>query len=112
MQMNQVRYFLTLCQERNFTRAAKRCGVSRPSLWNPIKRLEQIFGGPLFRRDRKKVELTEVGRVVRPYLERLNQSSSEAKRRAKKGPYSIRRHDVNPQHWRRLCARATLSRSS
>ena len=30
--MNQIRYFLALCEERNFTRAAKRCGVSQPSL--------------------------------------------------------------------------------
>jgi DNA-binding transcriptional LysR family regulator len=48
MQMNQVRYFLALCEEQNFTRAAKRCGVSQPSLTNAIKRLERTFGGPLF----------------------------------------------------------------
>jgi len=28
MQMQQVRYFLALCEELNFTRAARRCGVS------------------------------------------------------------------------------------
>jgi len=26
MQMHQIRYFLALCEERSFTRAAKRCG--------------------------------------------------------------------------------------
>lgn len=82
MQINQVRYFLALCEERNFTRAAKRCSVSQPTLTNAIKRLEQMFGGPLFNRDSKKVELTELGRIVRPHLERLNQSACEAKRRA------------------------------
>ena len=68
MQMSQVRYFLTLCEERNITRAAKRCGVSLPSLTNAIKRLEQTLGGPLFHRDRRKIELTELGRIVKPYL--------------------------------------------
>ena len=82
MQMSQVRYFLALCEERNFTRAAKRCGVSQPSLTNAIKRLEQTLGGPLFYRDPKKVEPTELGRVVKPYLTQLDQSAYEAKRKA------------------------------
>ena len=84
MQMNQIRYFLALCEERNFTRAAKRCGVSQPSLTNAIKRLEQTLGGPLFHRDRRSIELTELGRVVKPYLRQLYQSAYEAKRKAAK----------------------------
>ena len=48
MQMNQIRYFLALCEERNFTRAAKRCCVSQPSVTNAIKQLELELGGPLF----------------------------------------------------------------
>ena len=84
MEMHQVQYFLALCEERNFTRAAKRCGVSQPSLTNAIKRLEQTLGGPLFHRDRRNIELTELGRVVKPYLKQLNQSAYEAKRKAAK----------------------------
>jgi len=52
MEMHQVRYFLAVCEERNFTRAAKSCGVSQPSLTNAIKRLELKLGGPIFLRDR------------------------------------------------------------
>jgi len=84
MEMHQIRYFLALCEERNFTRAAKRCGVSQPSLTNAIKRLEHTLGGPLFHRDRKNVELSELGRVVKPYLTQLNQSAYEAKRKTAK----------------------------
>jgi len=84
MEMHQVRYFLALCEERNFTRAAKRCGVSQPSLTNAIKRLEQTLGGPLFHRNRRNIELTELGRVVKPYLKQLNQSAYEAERKAAK----------------------------
>ena len=84
MEMHQVQYFLALCEERNFTSAAKRCGVSQPSLTNAIKRLEQTLGGPLFHRDRRNIELTELGRLVKPYLKQLNQSAYEAKRKAAK----------------------------
>ena len=84
MEMHQVRYFLALCEEQKFTRAAKRCGVSQPSLTNAIKRLEQTLGGPLFHRDRRNIEPTELGRVVKPYLKQLNQSAYEAKRKAAK----------------------------
>ena len=84
MEMHQVQYFLALCEERNFTSAAKRCGVSQPSLTNAIKRLEQTLGGPLFHRNRRNIELTELGRVVKPYLKQLNQSAYEAKRKAAK----------------------------
>src|SRR5215468_10129897 len=45
MQMQQIRYFLALCEERSFTRAAKRCGISQPSLTNAIIALEQELGG-------------------------------------------------------------------
>ena len=84
MEMHQVRYFLALCEERNFTRAAKRCGVSQPSLTNAIKRLEETLGGPLFHRNRRNIELTELGRVVKPCLKQLNQSAYETKRKAAK----------------------------
>jgi LysR family transcriptional regulator, hydrogen peroxide-inducible genes activator len=40
MEMHQVRYFLVLCDELHFTRAAKRCGVAQPSLTKAIKVIE------------------------------------------------------------------------
>jgi DNA-binding transcriptional LysR family regulator len=68
MQMQQIRYFLALCEERSFTRAAKRCGVSQPSLTNAIIRLEQKLGGALFQR-KPLVALTVLGHAVHPYFD-------------------------------------------
>ena len=59
MEMHQVRYFLALCEERNFTRAAKRCGVAQPSLTRAIKQLEAELGGLLFDRNRINTRLTD-----------------------------------------------------
>jgi DNA-binding transcriptional LysR family regulator len=82
MQLNQIRYFLALYEERNFTRAARRCGVSQPSLTNAVKRLERAFGNPLFERTSRNTEPTELGQVVRPYLEQISKYAEEAKRKA------------------------------
>ena len=84
VKMSQIRYFLALCEEQNFTLAARRCGVSQPSLTNGIRRLEQTLGGPLFHRGRGKIKPTELGRVVKPYFNRLDKCAYEAKRKAAK----------------------------
>jgi LysR family hydrogen peroxide-inducible transcriptional activator len=47
---HQVSYFLALCEEQSFTRAARRCGIAQPSLTRAIQSLESEFGGLLFER--------------------------------------------------------------
>ena len=84
MEMHQVRYFLALCEERNFTRAAKRCGVAQPSLTRAIKQLEKKLGGSLFDRDRANNRLSNLGILVRPELARIDRSAAEAMRKAAK----------------------------
>ena len=68
--MHQIRYFLALCEELSFTRAAKRCGVSQPSLTNGIRALEEELGGDLFTR-RPHLAVTRLGFAVRPRLMRM-----------------------------------------
>ena len=65
MEMHQVRYFLAVAEELNFTRAAEKCNVSQPSLSRAIQMLEHEFGGALFRRERGRTHLTELGQMIR-----------------------------------------------
>src|SRR5262249_421415 len=81
MQMHQIRYFLALCEECNFTRAAKRCGVSQPSLTNAIIGLEQGLGGALFQR-KPLIALTALGHAVHPYLDRIAENADHARQAA------------------------------
>src|SRR6516164_8259565 len=81
MQMHQIRYFLALCEERNFTRAAGRCGVSQPSLTNAIIALERELGGALFQR-KPLIALTALGRAIQPYLDRIAQNAEHAREAA------------------------------
>ena len=78
MQMHQIRYFLALCEERNFTRAAKRCGVSQPSLTNAIMGLERELGGVLFQR-KPLIALTVLGQAVQPYFQRIAENADHAR---------------------------------
>lgn len=83
MELQQVRYFLALCETLNFTRAAEKCNVTQPSLTRAIQALEAEFGGPLLHRERNNTHLTELGLVVRPYLENLMAQAAVAKSRAR-----------------------------
>ena len=82
MQMQQVRYFLALCQERNFTRAARRCAVTQPTLTTAIRQLEAELGGSLFKREGRISTLSGLGVAVQPYLGAIDAAADEAKRAA------------------------------
>ena len=82
MEMHQIRYFLAVCEELNFTRAAERCHVAQPSLTRAVKLLEEELGGPLFHRERANTHLSELGRMVKPHLEEVYAQAQLAKRQA------------------------------
>lgn len=79
MEMQQIRYFVALADTLNFTRAAERCNVSQPALTRAIQQLEHELGGPLFHRERGNTHLSELGRMMLPYLESVATSARAAK---------------------------------
>ena len=78
MQIQQIHYFLALCEELNFTRAARRCGVAQPSLTTAISTLERDLGGALFHR-KPAIALTGLGHRVLPYLDEIVRSADCAR---------------------------------
>ena len=67
-----IRYFLAVCEVRNFTLAAKHCGVSQPTLSAAMRRLERQLGGNLFRRERNprvQVQPTPLALKLKPHFE-------------------------------------------
>src|SRR5690349_12456388 len=79
MEMNQIRYFLAVCNTLNFTRAAEQCNVTQPALTRAIHKLEEEMGGLLFRRERKLTHMTDLGNLVRPQLEQILKQSQQAR---------------------------------
>jgi DNA-binding transcriptional LysR family regulator len=64
LQVDELHSFVVLADELHFGRASKRLFVSQPALSKQIRRLEEKVGGTLFTRTRRKVEITEAGRVL------------------------------------------------
>lgn len=50
MLIRHLRYFVTLAEERNFRRAAGRCGISQPTLSQALRRLEDELNHVLVER--------------------------------------------------------------
>ena len=83
MEMQQVRYFVALADTLNFTRAAEKCNVSQPALTRAIQQLEHELGGPLFHRERGNTHLSELGRMMFPYLQTVEEQARAAREQAR-----------------------------
>jgi LysR family hydrogen peroxide-inducible transcriptional activator len=67
MELHQLRYFCSVVQAGNFTKAAELEGIAQPSLSDQIRRLEKSVGSELFVRLGRTVRLTHAGTTLYPY---------------------------------------------
>jgi len=75
MELRHLRYFITVAEELNFSRAALKLFTAQPSLSQQIKDLEEDVGVQLLFRTKRKVELTEEGSV---FLEQARLTLAQA----------------------------------
>jgi len=61
MDIRQLRYFVTVADEGQITRAAKKLNMAQPPLSHQLKLIEEQLGTTLFFRNSRSVELTEAG---------------------------------------------------
>ena len=63
MELRHLRYFVTVAQERNSTRAAEKLHIAQPPLSRQIHDLEAELSISLLDRDSRPIRLTEAGRL-------------------------------------------------
>lgn len=80
MEIHQLRYFVAVAEEGNFSHAAEREHVSQPSLSQQIHKLEDELGQQLFDRLPRSVVLTEAGRTFLGYARQILADIGDARR--------------------------------
>lgn len=64
MDIKQLKYFLTIAEEGQITRAAKRLHMAQPPLSQQLKLLEEDLGVNLVERESRGIVLTEAGHLL------------------------------------------------
>jgi len=76
--LQDLAVFATVAAERSFSKAAKKLHRTQPAVSQAIKRLEEELGDRLFDRSSRDGTLTEAGRLLQDYAQRLLSLAGEA----------------------------------
>jgi DNA-binding transcriptional LysR family regulator len=80
MDLKQLKYFLTIAEERQITAAAKKLHIAQPPLSYQLNLLEQELGVTLVKRGPRNIELTDAGRLLYKRAEQLLDIAAITKR--------------------------------
>ncbi|HMX19320.1 MAG TPA: LysR family transcriptional regulator [Anaerolineales bacterium] len=89
MELNHLKTFVVVAEERNLTRAADRLYMTPPSVSAHIKALEDELGVILFIRKPQGMEITEHGEILRVKAEKILHSTREMLNLSKKLQVSL-----------------------
>jgi len=71
LNFHQLHVFFTVAEKGSFSSAAQALYMTQPAVTMQVQALEEHFGSKMFLRTSKKIELTDAGRVLLPYANRM-----------------------------------------
>jgi DNA-binding transcriptional LysR family regulator len=71
MDLAELNVFLTVARERSFSRAAQKLFRTQPAVSIGVRKLEESVGEPLFVRGARSGQLTDAGKLLASYAERM-----------------------------------------
>ncbi len=103
LNFHHLHYFWSVARDGNLTRTAARLHVSQSALSSQIRQLEDALGHALFRRESRRLLLTEAGQLCLGYADQIFAAGGELMATVK--------HGRKPEDLFRVGAVATLSRN-
>ncbi|WP_193063707.1 LysR family transcriptional regulator [Oceanobacillus oncorhynchi] len=79
MELKQLLYFKEIANQKSITKAAEQIHISQPALSKSIKSLEEELGTPLIIRTNKTMDLTDAGKTVLEYTQKITNLVDEMK---------------------------------
>lgn len=80
MDLRDLRYFETIAELQHLGRASARLHRTQPALTSSIRRLEADCGAALFEKSGRGIRLTEAGRVLQKWAQRMRFDVEDARR--------------------------------
>ena len=80
MDLRDLRYFETIAELQHLGRASARLHRTQPALTSSIRRLEADCGTALFEKSGRGIRLTEAGKVLLKWAQRMRFDEEDAKR--------------------------------
>lgn len=78
MELRHLRYFVTVAEELNVSRASARLRISQPAVSRQLRDLEEELGVELFRREKTGLKLTPAGETFLAHARDLLRRSADA----------------------------------
>ncbi|ACB32995.1 transcriptional regulator, LysR family [Leptothrix cholodnii SP-6] len=80
MDLRDLRYFETIAELEHIGRATERLHRTQPALTSSVRRLEEAVGAPLFEKAGRGIRLTQAGKVLLKWAQRVRFDVEDARR--------------------------------
>ena len=95
---DKLETFITVCEEKNFTKAGEILGLTQPAVSQHIKKLEEELGTQIFLRKKGEITLSQEGEIALLYAKRMHALQDKMRDKIKSAKANIRKIRIGITH--------------